>query len=405
MGGGGIMSDQFLQRASVERSGSAATGVSEPSAIEEAVIAGQARVLLGSIPVGVAGGIVSGFVVAWILRHQLPLHHVVVWLGGMILAHLARLGLWIIARREIEPLPDASRWLFRLRLSVFSIGLSWAALPAFLFPVDPFFQMFLAVVIAAASGAGAAQQSSDAPSAMLLMLPPVVAMAARQLLSPNPTLEATGYLALVFSGYLALVARRIHRAFLEVSRLHAVAAEQARIDPLTDLPNRSALSEHLRLALERARRTGAVVAVGYIDLDDFKHVNDVNGHAAGDALLHAVARRWRDLLRRTEVIARLGGDEFAVVIEDIGSQHPAAEIAAVCERLHRAVATPFDVAGGGQARIGMTMGIACYPADGDDPDVLLRRADAAMYRLKERKNVREAWWQFATTPVVPAVAG
>ena len=394
------MIDRSLDSASTARAGEpAAVPAGEPgpeATTGDEVAAGQARVLLGSIPVGVVGGIVSSIVIAWILLDQLPPRHVVAWLIAAILMYALRLGMWFVARAEADPLSSARRWLVWLRVSMFGIGLSWAALPVFLFPPDPFFQMFLATVIAAAGGAGAAQQASDAPSALLFMLPSVLALAVRLLLSSNPTLEATGYLALVFSAYLAVVTRRIHAAFLEVSRLHAHEARQARIDPLTGLPNRSALGAGLRRALARAKRNATVVAVGYIDLDDFKRVNDANGHAAGDALLREVARRWRNELRETETIARLGGDEFVLVIEDIDPGDAAADIAAVCERMHCAVAMPFDVSPQESVRIGMTMGVACFPDDGIDPEVLLRRADAAMYRTKQGKDRRSRWWRFVT---------
>jgi diguanylate cyclase (GGDEF)-like protein len=110
-------------------------------------------------------------------------------------------------------------------------------------------------------------------------------------------------------------------------------------------------------------------------------------------LLLEVASRWRSQLRESEVIARLGGDEFVLVIEGIAPGQAASQLAPAAERLQHALAAPIDVGQDASVSIGMTMGAACYPADGDDPVVLLQQADAAMYELKQHKDTRVHWWK------------
>jgi diguanylate cyclase (GGDEF)-like protein/PAS domain S-box-containing protein len=150
-------------------------------------------------------------------------------------------------------------------------------------------------------------------------------------------------------------------------------------DALTRLPNRALLSDRLAQALAHARRAGTVVAVCFMDLDGFKAVNDQHGHAAGDALLTELARRLRQGLREGDTAARLGGDEFVLLLTGL---HDATECDQVLTRLLRAVAEPFELRGG-VCSVSASVGVAVFPDDGSDPDLLLRHADHAMYRAKQ----------------------
>jgi len=155
-------------------------------------------------------------------------------------------------------------------------------------------------------------------------------------------------------------------------------AREARLDPLTQLPNRSVFFECLAEATTRARAAGTGLAVLFMDLDGFKHVNDTLGHDVGDELLRAVAGRLRGAIRRDDVVARLGGDEFAVLVEDIRTGRVAEQLA---EHLCGALAAPFAVRGRTVA-VRASIGIALGPHPSDDPQLLLRDADVAMYRAK-----------------------
>jgi diguanylate cyclase (GGDEF)-like protein/PAS domain S-box-containing protein len=181
----------------------------------------------------------------------------------------------------------------------------------------------------------------------------------------------------------------------ERERLQRELRHEALHDPLSQLPNRRALEQHLPRALARARRAGKVVAVGLIDLDDFKSINDTLGHEAGDELLRGFARRLSGLMRDADMLARLGGDEFVVVLEDLDEHALDAQLEAMLTRLHRAVDKPFELGAQPPARVGMSLGLAAFPQDGTDADALLRRADAALYQLKARKLDRPSWWQLS----------
>jgi diguanylate cyclase (GGDEF)-like protein/PAS domain S-box-containing protein len=152
-------------------------------------------------------------------------------------------------------------------------------------------------------------------------------------------------------------------------------------DPLTKLPNRALLTDRLRHALSRARRERQSVAALFLDVDDFKDVNDRHGHEGGDALLQALAPRLQGALRANDTLARFGADEFVVVCEDLADPE---EALAVADRLLAACSEPIAIAGaGGVLRRTASIGIALSGgADGDDADTLLRDADLAMHRAK-----------------------
>jgi len=160
------------------------------------------------------------------------------------------------------------------------------------------------------------------------------------------------------------------------ARIHFLAHH----DTLTGLPNRVLLLDRLEFILASARRRGTKAGILFIDLDNFKTVNDSLGHAAGDALLRVVARRIEETLRAVDVVARLGGDEFLVVLPDLESEQAPV---AVAEKLLAVIGEPVLLEGQTIA-VSPSIGIAVFPRDGGSPDVLIRNADAAMYLAKDR---------------------
>jgi diguanylate cyclase (GGDEF)-like protein/PAS domain S-box-containing protein len=160
---------------------------------------------------------------------------------------------------------------------------------------------------------------------------------------------------------------------------------QAYHDPLTGLPNRKLLQDHLRLALARSRRAGTGLAVLYLDIDRFKLVNDSLGHTAGDALLRIVGARLKTCVRAGDTVARVGGDEFVLLLVDIGE----ADVKPLGRKILETVAEPLQV-DNHRLFVTTSIGVSLYPADGADADTLLRNADNALYRAKElgRNNVQ-----------------
>ncbi|WP_308169446.1 EAL domain-containing protein [Acidithiobacillus ferriphilus] len=159
-------------------------------------------------------------------------------------------------------------------------------------------------------------------------------------------------------------------------------------DALTGLPNRDGLRLVFDQALARSDRQEQLLAVGFLDLDDFKPVNDTYGHAAGDDLLQEMARRLRNAVRRTDTIARLGGDEFILLLEGLRNVD---ELDQVLARLQAAIAQPFYIHGE-VVSIRASLGLTLYPFDEGDADLLLRHADQAMYTAKTRPGRESGSW-------------
>jgi len=153
-------------------------------------------------------------------------------------------------------------------------------------------------------------------------------------------------------------------------------------DPLTGLTNRSLFYDRLDSGLRAAHRHRSGLALLFLDMNDFKCINDVHGHAVGDRVLCTVARRLEGCVRETDTVARMGGDEFTVLLTDIQSADAVSEkVAQILARL----AEPLGAEFGGIAMPSCSIGVACYPADGEDADTLLSHADGDMYRMKRRR--------------------
>ncbi len=171
---------------------------------------------------------------------------------------------------------------------------------------------------------------------------------------------------------LQLNKRRLERAVKDLQYL-------ANYDSLTELPNRALCIDRMRYALKRASRTQTHAAILFLDLDNFKDVNDSLGHAIGDELLKATSQRLKKLLRDEDTLARLGGDEFVIILNDITNP---ASIAPVVEKLVESFSHPFDLASS-VVNSRVSVGVCVYPNDGQDVDTLMKAADAAMYKAKE----------------------
>ena len=153
---------------------------------------------------------------------------------------------------------------------------------------------------------------------------------------------------------------------------------QANRDDLTGLPNRALAFDRLSRALARAERNDTMVATMFLDLDGFKTINDSLGHSAGDMLLQQTAERLSSLVRRSDTVARLGGDEFALVLPD---QNRTNDAEVTARAIVDAMSEPFNI-DGKEVFVSASVGVSMYPADGQDPQTLMKNADAAMYRIK-----------------------
>ena len=170
--------------------------------------------------------------------------------------------------------------------------------------------------------------------------------------------------------------------FTELRRIEAESLRLATSDILTGLSNRQQLMERLAQGIAQAEHNGTRMGVLFLDLDNFKDINDSLGHAAGDELLQQLAARLRDRVRASDTLARFGGDEFVLVVNGIRDR-------GACERVIHHLLSVFDqpfLLEGRKFRLTGSIGVATYPDDGEDPHSLLKYADAAMYRAKSLRG-------------------
>lgn len=165
----------------------------------------------------------------------------------------------------------------------------------------------------------------------------------------------------------------------EKHRLMSAVHWQAGHDALTNLPNRTLLNDRFVRALANARRNSTLTAVCLLDLDEFKPINDLFGHEAGDAVLVEVAHRLASVVRGEDTVARLGGDEFVLLLNEFADMD---EVELAIHRILTMVAAPYHI-GNEVVKINASIGMTLYPLDDADPDTLLRHADQAMYQAKQ----------------------
>ncbi len=331
------------------------------------------------LTISIVGAVAAYFQVAWLLLGSADLakperaERLVPWRPWMFGAAVV---VGIVTAALFSGDPDAQRERFILRVALRSAVMGAAFITA-----------TVAVVRARTGDRGHSLGRALAGSGSLLYGATHLHLAWGVLFLPG-TVAATTYTT--FSGFVAFVLvfaiglgvviwllEEEHRRATETAdEVKALAFH----DPLTGLPTRKLLLDHLSLAIPQARRDQKRLAVFFIDLDRFKVVNDSLGHSAGDKLLQAVASRIKGALREADTVARMGGDEFVVLTPDIRGVDDTVHVA---QKLRDAIREPVQIEGR-ELFATCSMGIAIYPNDGDVAETLLKNADTAMYRAKSQ---------------------
>lgn len=294
--------------------------------------------------------------------------------------------------RRIEPTPEiAARALARTNRLVSVIAVTFVAWSLMLFPYgDAYAKSHLAFYMAITVISCIFCLMHLRPAAIKATLIVDTAFIVFFVMTGEPTLIATAVnIALVSSGMLVILMinyrdfTRMIEAQLKTEALSNENLRLANLDSLTDLPNRRAFFAHLNEALAAAQKSGGRLALGIIDLDGFKPVNDLYGHAAGDRLLIEVGQRLASVCASKNVhLSRLGGDEFALVVSDMTSD---ADLVACGEKLCAALRTPFQLPEA-MVQISGSVGFAFYPEMAASPEELFDRADYALYHGKRSKR-------------------
>ena len=304
----------------------------------------------------------------------------VAWASAIIIVGLYY-GLRQRRAARVRPMHVSAHTINRAIRNSLLLGILWATLPLIFFAdASPGGQVIIACLCAGMLGGGAFALASIPAAAIAFTAPIVVASAITIGRSGD---AAYALVAVLMISYISVLWRGMYVYASQIVKRVAeqVKAErEVRRDELTSLPNRLAFFEELESAFLRHTRFREQFAVLYLDLNDFKIVNDRRGHATGDKLLIEVGRRLTESVRQVDLVARLGGDEFAVVV---ANAQDAAIPTALAARIVNSLDRPF-VIDGGEVYTGACVGIALAPADGDSPELLLKSADDALYDAKHR---------------------
>lgn len=281
-------------------------------------------------------------------------------------------------------------------------GLTWGLTGSFLFSHFAPPQQMLVILIIAGTTAGSVPGLSGVLSAAIgFLLFAIVPMIVSLLFVKTDISIFFDLTVVAYLGYLISLVYRtnsimIHSIALQfentalLSNLYKakdqlevtnIQLEQAAThDPLTNAANRNLFTANFQLAIDRAKEHKTVLALLYIDLDNFKEVNDRYGHYVGDQLLLGIINRLEALCKNNDNISRLGGDEFTVVLENIKNTNEAARVSRlICQ----AIAQPIQI-DDIEIKVSASIGISIYPNDGAEPEVLLQNADRSMYFVKQR---------------------
>jgi diguanylate cyclase len=193
----------------------------------------------------------------------------------------------------------------------------------------------------------------------------------------RPRLERTTQLVAA-NEQLVVTALRAQTDAAAANQALEALSRSSELDSLTDLPNRQSLLSRFNYAISIARRTGTQLAVLFIDLNNFKQINDTLGHAVGDQVLRLASKRLATAVRESDTVSRHGGDEFLILLTDVSH---ATDVVQIASKLISALGRPARV-GEHVLRLTASIGISLFPSDGDDADTLIHRSDAAMYRAK-----------------------
>ena len=371
-----------------------------PSTVEQAVHTELVRLLFNSPTVPLING-VAALVTTGVLWRIFPLRVSLSWLILSLCVVVARVTLWSQFKRLWADTENIDVWGRRFTLMTTIAGCVWGLVASTaLVSSNPIHYVFAAFVVGGLCAGAAIRLSPHPPAFYWYVGVSASPMVVTLLLKANPESVSMSALLLTFSVVMIIVGQENHQRLADYIRLkieqeimnadlqkaardlitnQRQLEQMAHYDVLTGMPNRVLLADRLRQAMAEAHRRKQLVAAAYIDLDEFKQINDSYGHDTGDQVLRLLAQRMVRCLREHDTLARLGGDEFVALLLDLSSPQSALP---VIDRLLKASSQSFEI-GSQSLRVSASIGVAFYSyAEEIEPDQLLRRADQAMYHAK-----------------------
>jgi diguanylate cyclase (GGDEF)-like protein len=279
-----------------------------------------------------------------------------------------------------------SKWQGLFLLSLFLGAVSWGSIGVFLWPMADSLQKTLSLIIVAGVTAGAIITISTMRIATFIFLIPIILpFIIQTLFHYRDNHDLLGVALILYLGYLIILSLRVNASRtstiylqFENDKLLTDLEKLATHDALTHADNSLLFHINLVNAIKRAKRKRKLIALLYIDLDNFKLVNDNYGHDAGDLVLVEVTNRIKSFLRESDLFARIGGDEFTVIVEQVEDR---SDVILIAQRICKSLAEPMSIEGH-TVYISACIGISFYPDDGHEAKILIKAADDAMYYVK-----------------------
>ena len=351
--------------------------------LEARLRAAQIAVIARHTPAMIAVNLISGLLLVAALGLQGPAVPAAAWFAALAAVCMPVAFRVYRRRHKLPPAAVGPKVIRSAVVNAAALGAIWGIAGALFFNPDQHGQIVLVCVIAGMI-CGGSLALSTLPQAVVAFAAPIVGGSFIGLLlgARQPIDYFIAPLLTTYSAAIILAGISQGQQFATRVVAQARAEAQARHDPLTGLPNRAAFEAALDVACRRLEKYGERFAVLYIDLDDFKIVNDQHGHQAGDQVLKQMAGRLSLCVREADLLARLGGDEFVMIARGLSSP---ADAAALAERLSEAFEGVFTLESG-SLECRASVGVAMAPADGATPQALVSRADAALYAAKAERN-------------------
>jgi diguanylate cyclase (GGDEF)-like protein len=332
--------------------------------------------LFGGLPI-FAGGVINTLVVAGAIAFRNPSIAFLSWFGLEVVVCSIRLGVLLVARRSASRRRQTPTDLYLLLAVAWSVSVGYGGFVSL--TSGDWVAATLACLSSAAMVGGICFRNFSAPRlASVMVLNSMGACMLGALLSGQPLLYVVVLQAPLYVGSMGAAAFTLNKMLVATMRAERENSHRAKHDALTGLSNRHGLIEAAKARLLAAPGQCRPLALLFLDLDNFKTVNDTFGHAFGDRLLQSVAERLKGELATVDVAARIGGDEFVVLID----APTRGQAIATGERLIAAVARSYVLGEGIVAEVGVSIGIAVAPEHGNDAESLLAVADAALYQAK-----------------------
>lgn len=354
----------------------------------------KTKLLYAGLPTAIIINALLALILASVQSAAITPNRLFGWLAMIGTILLVRTALAVAWRRSGSNAANCDpSWIRHFRISVITTGMVLGIGAVLLFPSENVtYQVSLSFVLAGMSAGAITLLAVDRLSMLGFLVPTLVPLIARFGVEGGALSPAMGAMVALFLFFTALNATRIGRSLYENLRLRIKAEEHAFYDTLTQLPNRRLLNDRLGQTMAASKRSGRYGALIFLDLDNFKMLNDTHGHNAGDLLLIEVARRITCCMREADTVARFGGDEFVVMIGELDVDKAAsiAKAGIVAEKIRIALDKPYVLKGqqdsGAQTvehQCTSSIGVVLFINHEISAEEILKRADMAMYQAKE----------------------